>query len=295
MTQIIGIICPDGIVMASDSQFTDLNTGIVSYGDKIHEASFKSAGSDFLIAEAGQPAITNRVVRIIGNAARKLQAENVVSIAEHAVRQLRGESTDKQWDIGSQGGGATLMVGFYENRKPYIYLGHIYGHGIFSEPENKHYAAYGIGTVLVEYLLSEFLDKTATTHVAAVTAIYVLAKVKKHTKAYCGGDTRINILTIDPGIWPVQVVKAGYVSQTVVNRTEELLLQRDKEINKDQNQKWLTVMAEIAGEEFRKLLKSEQDQQDEWRKQAAINNPVTGICGQSTVFEANTPENKGEK
>src|ERR1022692_1305878 len=105
MTVLVGIIWHEGIILAADTQFTDPYTGVAAFGDKINVVKFK-LGDEILVAEAGLPAITNRLVEINKGKATGMVIQNVTSVtklAEDAVKDLKNQSDKKQWEYGVNG------------------------------------------------------------------------------------------------------------------------------------------------------------------------------------------------
>jgi hypothetical protein len=154
-------------------------------------------GNEVLISQAGLPAITNRIVEIMQRKARGTainDALTVTGIVENAIRYLQKNSTKAQWKEGYYCGGANLMVAFYANKKPCLYTVNVYGHGVMTEPENRHFAVAGAGAPLAEYLLSQFAPPGAFHNVASVTTVYAIGKVKVHQKGACGGETKVKLV-----------------------------------------------------------------------------------------------------
>jgi 20S proteasome alpha/beta subunit len=248
MTILAGIICADAIVLAADSQFTNPNNGVVSFGNKISTVEFK-LGNEVLVAQAGLPAITKRIVDLISEKAKDVvitSALTVTEIVEDSIRHLKKTSTPEQWEAGYCSGGANLMVAFYANKKPCLYTVNVYGYGIMNEPENSHFAVAGAGAPLAEYLLSQITPRMTFHNVALVTTIYVIGKVKDHQKGACGGDTQIKIM------FPFEqsecenghIGKSEMVNQKAINNTEKLLLKQDESENKPR--KMLLMLEEHA-------------------------------------------------
>jgi 20S proteasome alpha/beta subunit len=256
MTILTGIICADAIVLASDSQFTDPSNGVVTFGAKISTVEFKG-GDDVLVAQAGLPAITKRIVELMSEKAKGVaitSALTVTEIVEDSIRHLKNNSLPDQWDAGYDNG-ANLMVAFYANKKPCLYTVNVYGNGIMNEPENSHFAVAGAGAPLAEYLLSQIMSRMTFHNVAVVTTIFVIGKVKAHQKGACGGDTKVKIL------FPQAVVgaengtigKSRPYNQPAINNEEKLLLQQDESENKIRK---MMLMLEAHAENLGKTIEN---------------------------------------
>ena len=257
MTVILGIICDNAIVVAADSKYTDTSTGISTYGDKISVVHFSA--DEILLAQAGLPAVTERIVEIVKEKAVGVRIENdntVIRIVEESIRQLKNNSDKDQWEYGWNNGGASLMIGFYVKKKPRLYTINIYGHGVAEELKTSHYIATGIGSALADYILSEFLDANTPDSAAVTTAIYAIEKVKDHQDTYCGGDTKVKLLyPIFQSNWPNHYIgKSSIVNQDVVNETEKRVHKLYEKIKKAHNKKAVSILSAVSQKMWEKHL-----------------------------------------
>jgi len=113
-----GIVCSNGIILASDSLLVDWNSGDQNFVDKISVVDFLL--DQVLIAEAGLPTVTNRGGEIIQRKARGLKitdASVVIKIVEDSVSEAITTRNKKQKDFINQHG-AELLVAFYANDHP---------------------------------------------------------------------------------------------------------------------------------------------------------------------------------
>lgn len=196
MSILIGIICPDGIVVASDSHITDILQGTYSSVDKISVVDFSD--QQVLIAQAGAQSVTNRVVDKIREKASGIKIANentVIKIVEDSIRETNEPLSEQQKDYVRQHG-AELMVAFYIGKSPHLYVVSVLGDGILV-PSEKPFATSGVGSYLASYLLDEHAEPKAGTSLAFATLIFVLKKVKDTTK-FCGGDTVVKWLCPSP-------------------------------------------------------------------------------------------------
>ena len=145
MSVLIGIICPEAIVVAADSQITDLSTGEFSYVDKISVVDFWP-GDEVLVAQGGLWPLTNRIVEKIQEKARRIKissAQIVTQIVEDAIRAAKFSLDEKQRDYVNQCS-TGLLIAFYVGKTPHLYTVDCYGSGIVNAAEN-HYATMGCG------------------------------------------------------------------------------------------------------------------------------------------------------
>jgi 20S proteasome alpha/beta subunit len=262
MTVLVGIICPSAIVLATDTQFTD-NAGVVSYGNKISKVEFKP-GDEVLIAQAGLPPITKRIVEIMEEKAGGIVIKtphDVIQVAEDAIRQLEKQSNKRQWNEGCYNG-AAIMLAFYAMKKPCLYTLDIYGHGVAEGPI-KNYATAGIGSTLADYLLAESAGAGFPKDVAAVTAIDVIRRVKDHQRGTCGGDTNVRIIEATyQSNWENGYIGTSLpIPQNVVNKTEKWLSEQGKRPNELRIQEWRSVINKFAHDEWQTHLKKVEAEQ----------------------------------
>jgi 20S proteasome alpha/beta subunit len=256
MSVLIGIICADAIVLAADSQITDLSTGEFSNVDKLGVVEFLE-NDQVLIAQGGLWPLTNRIVEKMREKAKGIRitsASTVTKIVEDSIREAKFPLDERQNEFVNQHGSA-LLIAFYVGETPHLYTVDCYGSGFVNAAE-KHYAAIGAGAgVLASYLLSQIAPPVAFHNVAFVTAVFVIGKVKAHQKALCGGDTKIKILfpPVRPGYENGHVVKSATFDQGQINIEEKLLLQQDEKENKPRK---MLLMLEEHAEKMNKTLEN---------------------------------------
>lgn len=91
MTQIVGIVYREGILIASESQYT---AGQQKTFDAEKISIIQLNGNDLVIAECGVTAVSNRAVRYINDAVkgRKIDSEDAISrIVEGVINKIREE------------------------------------------------------------------------------------------------------------------------------------------------------------------------------------------------------------
>src|ERR1035438_10053582 len=126
------------MVLASDSQITDLSTGEVSYVDKISVVEFWP-NEHVLIAQGGLWPLTNRIVEMIREKAREKEykitsPQTVTNLVEESIRTAKLPlDEDQQKYVNQHASG--LLVAFYVGKKPYLYTVGCDGSGIVNAAE----------------------------------------------------------------------------------------------------------------------------------------------------------------
>jgi 20S proteasome alpha/beta subunit len=289
MSILIGIICPDGIIVASDSQVTDPYQGTFSYTNKISTVSFNI--DEILVAQAGLSSITNRIVETMQAKSKGIKITNhqiVSKIVEDSIRESKQDLDEDQKKYVEQNG-AELMVAFYVNGTPYLHTVNVIGSGIL-EPSTKLFATAGIGSYLANYLLREFVEPKEGVELAIATSIFVIKKVNDNTK-FCGGETNVKRMGLVPVYnWDTQYVgKVLDTPQKFVNLTEKKLMKEYENTKKSRNKRVRAILqnvgAKVWAEHLKKVkaeLKAEEEEENRNRAHAAIHNPVTVGVGESS-------------
>lgn len=209
MTIIVGIITADQIILASDSQ-TTFGTQKQTDTDKISVVKFKLGCA--LVAESGDAELSQKAVALFKEKANEHEMKSerdAISIAEQAVKEVRKEQVDlygagnfnlEEWQREFRDNKPfELMVAYYYNEKPFVYTLHV--SSAIACKVQSHYSAIGCGANLGGYLLSELSYPKMENEMAAAIAVYVVESVKKHD-AFCGGNTKIALLNMQPGMRP---------------------------------------------------------------------------------------------
>lgn len=201
MTLIVGIVCQDAIVLASETQ-TTLGNYRIPDTTKIHKVEFQNTKA--LIAESGAADWSNIAIDRIQKRAKAIAVNNDDTIAKFVseiVREIRSEhtslhpnATPEQWrdyflDEKNQ---YNLMVAYYFGMKPLIYN---------VEPAKctpvpligPYYSTSGIGSELGLFLLREHAQRDMAYWFGAVIATYIIETVKENFE-WCGGKTHVGII-----------------------------------------------------------------------------------------------------
>ena len=200
MTIIVGIICHEAIVLASDSQTTS-GTSKRTDTEKISPVVFGNL--ETLVAQAGYAPFSGQAVEIFTNLAKGKEITDyrqVAETAEQAMRQLKDRIRFQQGDctmeelrefVWKHELGCELMIAYHFEEKPYLFtIDMVVG---IANKVNARYEAIGCGANLGAYLLSELCEPDMHFDHAAVLAVYVVEIVKNHD-AYCGGQTKLGIV-----------------------------------------------------------------------------------------------------
>ena len=199
MTIIVGIICEDTIVIASDSQTT---AGNAKRCDTEKIVAVEFANGEVMVAQSGCATYSSRAIEIFTDLARSVTITNyrtVTELAEQAMRQLRNEIRLQRNDctmeelqeyVWRHELGCEFMIAYYFERKPYLYtLDMMMG---IADKVSSRYTAIGCGASLGTYLLEDFMPHQAGYSHSTAIAVCVVEIVKKHD-AYCGGPTKVGI------------------------------------------------------------------------------------------------------
>jgi 20S proteasome alpha/beta subunit len=266
MSVLIGIICPDAIILATDSQITDLYTGEVSNVNKISVVEFWP-NDDVLIAQGGLWPLTNRIVEKIQEKAKGVRISNpqvVTKIVEDSIRESKFHLDNEQQDYINRCSSG-LLIAFYVDKKPYLYTVDCYGSGIVNAAET-HYATIGAGaSVLANYLLNEYVQPKSHSDFAIAAAIFAISKVKEHQKALCGGDTIIRRMVPLYGFIDLDkqyISKSEVFSKEFVDKAELRLMRFDDKTKKSRGKKVVSILQKIGMEMWAKHIKKFQDEQE---------------------------------
>jgi 20S proteasome alpha/beta subunit len=247
VTIIVGIICEDSIILASDSQTT---TGTSKRTDTNKISIVEFMDSKALVAQAGSDILAGRAVEILIDLAKSKKVEDyraVADLAQEVARKLKDELRFQQGDctmtelrsyIDNNLGGGELLLAYYYNDTPYLYrIDLTIG---LANRVNSHYTAIGCGGNLGEYLLSEYSAPGIDFNSALSTAIYVVEEVKKHD-AFCSGNTRVGFIQYHP------IRLSSIMDQKVIDSVVEGLSGVNENAKADRNKK-ISEMLKSVGE-----------------------------------------------
>jgi 20S proteasome alpha/beta subunit len=269
VTIIIGIICKNSIVLASDSQTT---YGTIQRLDTPKISTLDFANVEVLIAQSGNVTLSARAVEILTelSAGKKLDDYRAVAdMAQKALRKVKDELREQNFDCGSEelhkhihqnGLNFELMIAHFYNGKPYIYTID-FAVGIATKSSHP-FIAIGCGSGLATYILSWFgIGKSMPTNHGMIAALYTIEEVKK-VDPYCGGKTRVAILA-PGGIQPGKNVKDGMTSSDFL----KMMLETDHDdyvaalakIDQKAKAEWAIKMNQVLLEGNRTMLEARKN------------------------------------
>jgi len=201
VTIIVGLICADGIILASDSQTTYGTTKRPDV-EKISVVEFTNTTA--LVAESGSAQISGKVVEIMQGKAKGIALTDyrmVAEIAQESLRETRNylmeinkgcNFSEEKWErFFRDENPVELMIAHYFGDTPYIYTVDLFT--CIANKAKLHYEAIGCGANLGDYLLSEISHSGMKLKAALTIPLYVVEKVKEHD-AYCGGPSKLAVI-----------------------------------------------------------------------------------------------------
>jgi len=269
VTLIIGIICREGIVIASDSATTDTSNGVQQNTQKIHPVPF-SNGNTVLVANSGSTESSEFAVRHMQEAAKTvaLAGMNAFEVLEKAIGETKrwmlfqkkspgksGKATLNElkniWDQNAY----TLMWAYEIEKKKYLY-----GFDWNKEPgmpkRYKSFGAIGCGDEIAKFLLRDIDCSLMNLAEAATTAIYAVSVAKKLYGA-CGGPIQVatmispndifidqlKTLLSDPAAMPkgIEYPTIKFESQTIIDAVERELV----EVEQKRGDEWRAKLQDI--------------------------------------------------
>lgn len=213
MTIIVGLICQDCIIVASDSQtsFGDHKTLVA---DKIRVVNFAGEGEKILIAQAGCAETSASVIAEVERIAHDCSMgdeKNVVEVIKQSVLRVRQDLRHQHFDcspeefkrvIFDQGLDCSLMAGFYDKAgRAHIRIFNF--DSTMVREVNGWYASIGIGEPLANYIIEETFTPEIENRLGRAVAVYVVDKVIQHVRD-CFEPIRVAIIS------PRMEVRYGY-------------------------------------------------------------------------------------
>jgi 20S proteasome alpha/beta subunit len=207
MTVIVGLLCKDGLVVASDSQESDEGNGMKRLDVvKIYDTSrFRFDDAEIVVAGTGTSAHIARAAELIeekGFAPHFTTPRSVATIVEDAIGEMA-----ERYGMGEDGLDLELLVGVFCKECPKTDnppMSPIAMYSVYppAEGENKgvaepvkDYAAMGSGGSFARYLLNRLHDedhptKKLSMDAALFEAVWVIEEATK-VDLYCGGPTQL--------------------------------------------------------------------------------------------------------
>ncbi len=293
MTQIVGIVYQEGILVASESQYTAGRQKTFD-AEKISIIKFKNG--DAIVAECGVVSTSNRAVRYFTEAAKdaEIDSEDAVSkIIESVIKKIRLEileslqerpySAAEQDEIfNSDNYRFGLMVAHYfkpprmeiARPKPIPCLYKITLQDGLAE-RLRSYGVMGAIDRLAVFILKQFNCNELKWGGAACLAIDVLERIKDDDNT-CGG--KIIFATVDPVMLhqPTAAIFDGDLVKRATEKLNFMRLQHDERYKKELQ----AVMGEIHREDYDKYIKPMLESKEEQAKKLRENAPGFTILHQ---------------
>lgn len=202
VTIIVGLICEDAIVLASDSRTTNTDGTIRDDAEKLTIITFAD-GKQALVAQAGNADLSLRAVEILSKTAKNktlTDYRSVASLAQDAIAELKHELMHQYHGFGFsleefaqylEKYSFELMIAHYHDGDPYIFtLDFGLGSANRARPP---FVAIGCSHTLATFLLSWMDVSKMRSGVAFTAAIYTIREVKK-IDARCGGPVQVRTI-----------------------------------------------------------------------------------------------------
>lgn len=238
VTIIVGVVCNNGIVIASDSQITE-DTRRRTDAEKIKRVVYQNG--EGLIAQAGDADWSTLVCEHVIDEAADCQIDDKWGLAhlvdgETAKVQRRfmegfdvlGPKAEDFKSIFEQHS-FSLMLGHYYEQEPRLYSMHYPG-GLCTP--QKNFVTLGCGKDIADYLLSRLYSPQMDHWTAAITAIYVLGEVIK-IDAACSHPIKLGIVRPDG---TVRIAEPDLISRATAEWAEH---------ERDIDRKWIIEVARV--------------------------------------------------
>jgi 20S proteasome alpha/beta subunit len=194
VTLIVGIICKDGIVVAGDSQTTNLSTRMArTDGSKIYNITL-SDGASGIVATAGSVEWSLQIVERVERLAKQAELKSERSFADlvetanieikQKERLVRRPSRELKQHFDDYE--TTLLIANYFRRKPCMYTLHSNRLVSPTRVTNQLYTTIGNSAAMADYILRKFDIPTTLSGVAHGMAIYTINEIimAKDTSCY---------------------------------------------------------------------------------------------------------------
>jgi len=204
MTIIAGLICEEGIVIASDSQAGSFKGVHVKRLDYTKIYDFTVNGTTIVATGSGETPFITRAIEILEDKTKDGKFHKPREVADLAESVMNEVSKRYIFDRGKELGfskspsgpilpqlqedrtlGFALMLGVCCQEKTAIYT--VYPDGVAEKAEE--YASLGSGSAFAEYLLPRLYRDDLTLDEATRVCVYVVEEVKK-VDVHCGGPTQ---------------------------------------------------------------------------------------------------------
>lgn len=242
MTIIVGIICKDAIVVATDSRTMDESGG---RDDAIKSARIKFANGCGIVAVSGCADLGSLVVDQLEIDAPAVELRDYHSAPDafsDALLKVKRAQAEREYCCAIEklyeeqlvrGVKFGAMLAYYWKGEGYFYTAEIPGMGL-RRRQFPHWAL-GCGRDVANYLLRGFDFPSMTSHQATLAAVNVIQEIKA-SDPRCGGPTQITLLGCNPEDKPEKLT-----AETIASMEKEVAA-----IAEAQKRERLALEAEIA-------------------------------------------------
>jgi 20S proteasome alpha/beta subunit len=265
MTVIVGLLCKDGIVVASDSQESDEAMGMKRLDvTKIYDTSrFKFDDAEIVVGGTGSAAHISRAAELIeekGFAPHFTTPRSVATVVEDAIGEMA-----ERYGGGDDGLDLELLVGVFCKNCPKTEdddsrISPIGLYSVYPPDEDEKvgvaepvtdYAAMGTGGLFARYLLNRLHDEDHPTtdlkmDAAIREAVYVIEEVTK-VDLWCGGPTQLLCIKRSGEKYALEKKKPAEIRKIAAD-----LASKDSDVKKRQREILLSASADPPPERIRK-------------------------------------------
>ncbi|HWA24114.1 MAG TPA: hypothetical protein VG734_00460 [Lacunisphaera sp.] len=204
MTIGIGIICRDGIVMASDSRTEDEESGAKRF-DMAKIVVVSEGPIKCVISRAGATTLSGAAIRLLKEKLSKTETKSrheILALIQQSVGEVRAgfKIANPNADYFSPFGRFSLLIAIHD-ATPALYV--IKSHEYWAGEELPSPAYVGSGEGLAHYILGGVDYSSVSMEEATYAATYAV-EVAKMKHSQCEGPTRAAFITKDFAILPQQ-------------------------------------------------------------------------------------------
>ena len=290
MTQIVGIVCKDSIIIGSESQYTIRESGKQWNQPKMEVIEF-SDQNQVLVALAGavQPAL--RVINLMRESAvlRPMNSEiAVIDVAKDAIKKYRNEvlsfynqpldlvASEQDKIFASEDQYFELMIACLFGKPPNKKQSYLYKIGLLNgQPERvMDCGLMGSGSGLARFMLDQFECNDLIWREALPLVVEALERIKG-SDVYCGG--LIKIAKLDPkyGPFPTRIIFMTPGDIRPIVEELESLRPANRAWYLDKFSKLINKINDERCAEAEEQEKADEAQAAQRHAAANVNNPVT--------------------
>ena len=260
VTIILGLICENGIVLASDSRTTNPDGTFSDGTQKIYEIGLNEV-ERFLVATAGHADLGARAIEILSGLAwgkSLTDYRTVADLVQQAVTALKAEirqqfsGTAEELQKHFRDYHFELVAAHYFAGKPFIFSMD-FEIGIVVR-DRGHCVARGCGRMLAEFCLHG-IDVSKMKHMEAyATAAFAVEEVKK-IDSRCGGPLQLALCWAQKQETPGQLSETRHFTCAILERTAwtSMIVEEINKLSGDVNERWKRQTTQVIEGVSRKL------------------------------------------